>query len=204
VTGERLTRDAIIGRLAAAAGRIRGDHELNPDLLPEGALVPAAVLVPIVDRPQGMTILLTQRTDHLSDHAGQISFPGGRIEPQDRHPEAAALREAREEVGLEAARVALVGRLDVYVTRTGFRVVPVVGIVDPRFTLCLDPFEVADAFEVPLAFVVDPTNHGRHSRHFAGSQRQFYALAYRNRYIWGATAGMLVNLAQVLGRPTPA
>jgi 8-oxo-dGTP pyrophosphatase MutT (NUDIX family) len=203
VSAAPLTREAIIGRLAAVAERTRGDHDLNPGFAPQGALVPAAVLVPIVDRPEGLTVLLTQRTDHLADHAGQISFPGGRIEARDRHPEAAALREAHEEVGLEAGRVALVGRLDLYVTRTGFRVVPVVGIVEPPFTLRPDPVEVAEVFEVPLAFVVDPANHRRHSRHYAGRQRQFYVLSYRHRFIWGATAGMLVNLAQVLTRPSP-
>lgn len=196
-----LDREALVDRVAAARGRIRGDHDLNPGMTGDGALVAAAVLVPIVDRPGGMTVLLTQRTEHLSLHAGQISFPGGRIEPGDRHPEAAALREAEEEVGLAGDRVALVGRLDVYLTRTGFRVTPVVGIVAPPLALRLDPVEVADAFELPLAFVLDPANHQRHSRPFRGRRRQFYALSYGDRYIWGATAGMLVNLAQVLNAP---
>ncbi len=199
-------RRLIIERIAAGTSRRdarrtaaeRGDHDLNPGLRPEGALTPAAVLVPLVDRPDGMTVLLTQRTEHLNDHAGQISFPGGRVEPEDESPEAAALREAEEEIGLPPERVEIVGRLDRYVTRTGFDVTPVVGIVDPPFLVDPDPFEVADVFEVPLSFVLDPRNHQRHSRFYKGARRRFYALPYGDRYIWGATAGMLVNLAEVL------
>lgn len=201
MTGAALDRQSLIDRVAAARCRTRGDHDLNPGMTADGALIAAAVLVPIVDRPEGMTVLLTQRTDTLTIHAGQISFPGGRIEPEDRHPEAAALRETEEEVGLAGDRVTLIGRLDIYLTRTGFRITPVVGIVAPPFSLRLDPVEVADAFEVPLGFVLDPANHQRHSRPFKGRQRQFYALCYCDRYIWGATAGMLVNLAQVLNTP---
>ncbi len=201
MTGAALDRQTLVDRVAAAHCRTRGDHDLNPGMTADGALIAAAVLVPIVDRPGGMTVLLTQRTETLTIHAGQISFPGGRIEPEDRHPEAAALREAEEEVGLAGDRVTLIGRLDVYLTRTGFRITPVVGIVAPPFSLHLDPVEVADAFEVPLGFVLDPANHQRHSRPFKGRQRQFYALPYGDRYIWGATAGMLVNLAQILNPP---
>ncbi len=178
--------------------RRRGDHDLNPDMDRARTLTPAAVLVPLVDRPDGMTVLLTQRTDHLADHAGQISFPGGRIEPSDPDPVAAALRETEEEIGLTPDRVTPIGRLDDYETRTGFLVVPVVALVTPPFTVSPDPFEVADVFEVPLDFILDPANHKRHSRVFRGAERQFYVLPYEDRFIWGATAGMLVNLYDVL------
>jgi len=194
-----MDRDRIIERLKR--GRVskgRGDHDLNPDMHPGGSLVPAAVLVPLVPRETGMTVLLTQRTDHLHDHAGQISFPGGRIETFDTSPADAAIRETVEEVGVEPHRIELVGELDPYVTRTGYAVTPVVGFVLPPFTVRPDPFEVADVFEVPLCFILDPANLQRHSRVYEGKERHFYALPYEERYIWGATAGMLVNLAQVL------
>ncbi|MEM9682545.1 MAG: CoA pyrophosphatase [Pseudomonadota bacterium] len=176
----------------------RGDHDLNPGMARPTELVPAAVLVPIVERDDGMTVLLTQRTDHLNAHAGQISFPGGRVETEDSSLEAAALRETEEEVGLQQRHIDLVGQLDIYVTRTGFEVTPVVGIVTPPFVIKPDSFEVADVFEVPLSFIVDPANHEKHSRVYKGMERQFYVLPYENRYIWGATAGMLVNLSEVL------
>lgn len=176
----------------------RGDHDLNPGMGKPSRVRPAAVLVPIVERPGGMTILLTQRTDHLNDHAGQVSFPGGRVEPEDPSIEAAALREAEEEVGLPPDRVDIVGQLDIYVTRTGYEVTPVVGIVTPPFPVRPDPFEVAEVFEVPLSFIVDPANHEKDSRLHKGIKRQFYVLPYENWYIWGATAGMLVNLSEVL------
>ncbi len=179
----------------------RGDHTLNPGMHPEGPLTPAAVLVPLVDRADGMTVLLTRRTDHLLNHAGQISFPGGHIEPGDGTPENAALRETEEEIGLERRHVEILGRLDRYITRTGFDVMPVVGVIDPAFDLKTDPQEVAEVFEVPLAFLLDPANHHRHSRHFQGEERQFYAMSYGDYYIWGATAGMLVNLYEFLTRP---
>ena len=177
----------------------RGDHDLNPDLYDPGLhLIPAAVLVPIVDRRGDPTVLLTRRTEHLKDHAGQISFPGGRVDPGDADAEAAALREASEEVGLDASAVRLVGRLDTYVTRTGFEVTPVVGLVSPPFALRLDDFEVAEAFEVPLAFILDHGSRRTHSRVYDGRQRFFYAYPYGDHFIWGATAGMLSNLAEVL------
>ena len=166
---------------------------------PPPPLKPAAVLVPIVEHADALTVLLTKRTDHLADHAGQVSFPGGRIEPEDPDPERAALREAHEEVGLPADRVELVGRLDIYRTRTGFEVVPVVGLVRPPLDdLKPDPYEVAEVFEVPLSFILDPINHELHTRELRGMTRTFYVLPYQGRNIWGATAGMLVNLAQVL------
>jgi 8-oxo-dGTP pyrophosphatase MutT (NUDIX family) len=159
------------------------------------------VLVPVVDRPGGLTILLTLRTRDLPAHAGQIAFPGGRIEPEDRDAVAAALRETEEEIGLAPGRVEIVGRLDTYLTRTGFDVTPVVGLVTPPFALRLDPREVEDAFEVPLAFVLDPARRDRHSRVFNGVERHFWAMPFGERFIWGATAGMLVNLAEALAEP---
>lgn len=176
----------------------RGDHDLNPTMPRHDKLIPAAVLVPLVDRPGGLTVLLTQRTAHLNAHAGQISFPGGRVEPDDPTHEAAALREAEEEVGLSPDRVDIIGRLDYYVVRSGFRVTPIVGFVNPPFEIKPDPFEVAEVFEVPLSFVLDPRNHETGTRMHNGQERTFYVLPYEDRYIWGATAGMLVNLSEVL------
>ncbi len=201
-----LCETEIRARLARRADRVtaptdpRSDYDLNPGVRakPGRLLKPAAVLVPIVIHCDGPTILLTKRTAHLSDHAGQISFPGGRIEPSDADADAAALRETHEEVGLEPDRVRIVGRLSPYITVTGYTITPVVGLVTPPFTLTPDPFEVADTFEVPLAFILDPTNHERHSRETEFGRRHFYVLPYQDRYIWGATAGMLVNLAQML------
>lgn len=178
--------------------KIRGDHDLNPGYAAPDALREAAVLVPLVDREGGCTVLFTQRTANLAAHAGQISFPGGRREATDRDPEDTALRETEEEIGIGRDRIETFGRLDTYVTRTGFRVTPVVGVVRPPFALRPDPTEVADVFEVPLAFILDPQNPQRHSREHLGMQRFFYAFPYQQRYIWGATAGMLVNLRDVL------
>ncbi|MBO0737472.1 MAG: CoA pyrophosphatase [Alphaproteobacteria bacterium] len=165
---------------------------------PSAALRPAAVLVPLIDRADGLSVLLTQRTAHLSAHAGQISFPGGRIEERDKDAIEAALRETEEEIGLTREYVRVIGRLDTYVTGTGFEITPVVGIVRVPFPLVIDPFEVAQVFEVPLAFVVDPNNRRRTTRDFEQRARVFFVLTYENRNIWGATAGMLVNLAEVL------
>ena len=176
----------------------RGDHDLNPGMPRHKSLIAAAVLVPLVDRPGGLTVLLTQRTAHLNSHAGQISFPGGRVEPDDSSHEAAALRETKEEIGLAADRVEIIGRLDHYVVRSGYRVTPVVGFVNPPFEIHADPFEVADVFEVPLRFILDRKNHKTDTRIHDGVERSFYVLPYEDRYIWGATAGMLVNLTDVL------
>jgi len=177
----------------------RGDHDLNPgETPPSAALRPAAVLVPLIDYNDGMAVLLTQRTAHLSAHAGQIAFPGGRIETQDEDEVAAALRETEEEVGLPRRHVTVVGRLDTYVTGTGFEITPIVGIVAPPYPLTIDPHEVAEAFEVPLSYVLDARNHHRVERESAGRTRIFFTLPYEGRNIWGATAGMLVNLAEVL------
>lgn len=178
---------------------VRGDHNLNPDLRPKPPLTPAAVLVPLILRPDGMTVLLTKRTAHLAAHAGQISFPGGRLEESDTDAADAALRETEEEIGLAREMVEIVGRLDTYVVRTGFEVTPLVGVLTPPFTTKRDEFEVAEIFEVPLAFILDPANHQRQSRvDFGGVKREFWVLPYRDYYIWGATAGMLVNLYEVL------
>ena len=185
----------------AAAFRevLRGDHDLNPGMSPPStALRPAAVLVPLVDHAHGMSVLLTQRTAHLSAHAGQISFPGGRIEQHDPDAVAAALRETHEEVGLPPERVDVIGRLDTYITGTGFEITPIVGLLAPPFALAIDPYEVAEAFEVPLAFILDRRNHQRVERESAGRRRCFFVLPYEGRNIWGATAGILVNLAEVL------
>ena len=177
----------------------RGDHDLNPgETPPSAALRPAAVLVPLIDRANGMTVLLTQRTAHLSAHAGQIAFPGGRIEETDADAIAAALRETEEEVGLPRELISVIGRLDTYVTGTGFEITPIVGVVNPLYKLALDPYEVAEAFEVPLSYVLDRNNHNRQERESAGRTRVFFVLPYQGRNIWGATAGMLVNLAEVL------
>ena len=163
-----------------------------------GEAMPAAVLVPLVNRPEGLTLLLTQRNAGLPDHPGQISFPGGRVEPDDPTLAHAALREAAEEVGLAADRVDVLGELATYETVTGYRVTPVVGWVEPPFTLTPDPIEVDEAFEVPLAFVLDPSNQQRHFRMLGEIRRDFWAIPYRDRYIWGATAAMLLILDRTL------
>lgn len=162
-------------------------------------LTPAAVLFPIVVRDAGHTVMLTQRTAHLRDHAGQISFPGGRVEAEDLSPTHTALRETEEEVGLSRERVEILGFLPEYRTGTGFRVTPVVGLVHPPFDLQPDPFEVAEVFEVPLAFLLDPANHQRHEMHYRGALRQYFAMPYGDYFIWGATAGMIRSLSQRLG-----
>lgn len=159
--------------------------------------IPAAVLVPIVLRAEP-TMLLTQRTAHLRDHGGQISFPGGRCEPDDASAEVTALREAEEEVGLDPACVEILGRLPQYLTGTGFTITPVVGLVTPPLNLKLDDFEVAEVFEPPLSFLLDSRNHQRQQREFNGISHEFWAMPWNDYYIWGATAGMLVSLHDVL------
>ena len=171
--------------------------------LPRPGATQAAVLVPLIERAQGMQVLLTRRTEHLRDHAGQISFPGGRVEPGDTSLAATALREALEEVGLAPARVQVIGQLPVYATITGFDVTPVVALVQPPLELSLDRFEVAEAFEVPLHYLMNPANHRRHLFTAPGGQRQFLSMPWtgpgadgvlREYFIWGATAAMLRNL----------
>ncbi len=178
--------------------RGRGDHDLNPVMVVPEKPRPAAVLVPIVGRPDGLTVLLTRRSDTLPVHKGQISFPGGRVEEDDVDDVETALRETEEEIGLARDRVEVIGRLDTYTTRTGFQVTPVVGLIRPPFDLIPDPVEVAEIFEVPLRFVLDSANHQRHSREWQETVRHFWVLPYQHYYIWGATAGMLVNLADVM------
>jgi 8-oxo-dGTP pyrophosphatase MutT (NUDIX family) len=156
----------------------------------EQPIRPAAVLIPVVDHPQP-TVLLTQRAAHLNDHAGQISFPGGKIDATDASPLEAALREAWEEIGLERQFIDPIGYLDLYATSFGFRILPTVARVKPGFRLRINPSEVDDAFEVPLAFLMNPVNHQVHSKEFRGMERSYYAMPFAERYIWGATAGIL-------------
>ncbi len=174
----------------------RGDLDLNPEMWVRAgvkATKPAAVLVPVIDRSEPM-VLLTLRTAELASHAGQVAFPGGKIDPADDSPVAAALREAKEEIGLSPGRIEPIGYLDLYLTFSGFRILPMVARVKPDFTLVLNPREVVETFEVPLAFLMTPDNHQRKTRDWNGLQRDYYAIAFENRYIWGITAGILRNL----------
>jgi len=179
----------------------RGDWDLNPELLADFAAMPparpAAVLFGIVAREE-LTVLLTQRTGSLPTHAGQISFPGGKVEPEDGGPVAAALRESVEEINLDPKFVEPLGFLDGYRTGTGFTIAPVVAILQPGFELKPDPREVDDVFEVPLSFLMNEANHQKHSRDWRGRQRFYYAMPYGERYIWGATAGIIRNMQQRL------
>jgi 8-oxo-dGTP pyrophosphatase MutT (NUDIX family) len=185
----RFTEPRTVEPLATGDGHLwRGPEEIRP----------AAVLVPIIRRENGLTVLLTRRTAHLNDHAGQISFPGGRAEPADACAAETALREAAEEIGLAAARVEVLGELSQYVTVTGYRVTPVVGLLTPPLDLRPDDFEVAEVFEVPLTFLLDPVNHQSNCVRYEGRERRYYAMPYRQYYIWGATAGMLMNFYSFL------
>lgn len=158
----------------------------------------AAVLIPVIAQAQGLTVLFTQRTQHLKSHSGQVSFPGGRAEPGDASAEFTALREAQEEIGLPPERVEILGRLPEYHTRTGFRVTPVIGLIQPPLELTPDPREVESVFEVPLSFLLDPANRQRRTRELQGRSVGFYVFEYQGHMIWGATAGMLVNLHKML------
>jgi 8-oxo-dGTP pyrophosphatase MutT (NUDIX family) len=209
VPTSRLTADALRTRFAQAEvwrpeidgdGRVFTQSAARPPR-------PASVLVPLVQREDGLRVLLTRRTEHLRDHAGQVSFPGGRVEPFDADAVATALREAAEEVGLPASKIEVIGRLPVYATVTNFVVTPVVALVTPPFELRLDPGEVAEAFEVPLDFLMSPAHHRRHVFDHEGGQRQFLSMPWsgagadglrRDYFIWGATAAMLRNLYRFL------
>lgn len=158
----------------------------------------AAVLIPVIAHAPELTVLFTQRTQHLKSHSGQVSFPGGRAEPGDASAEFTALREAQEEIGLALARVEILGRLPEYHTRTGFRVTPVIGLIQPPLELTPDPREVESVFEVPLSFLLDPANRQRRTRELQGRSVGFYVFEYQGHMIWGATAGMLVNLHKML------
>ena len=186
---------ARLQRATRPAFAVYGDER---DGLDRGAPTPAAVLVPIVQREEGLTVLFTQRTTHLKAHAGQVSFPGGRAEPGDASAEFTALREAEEEIGLKPGRVEIIARLPDYHTRTGYLVSPIVGLLTPPLELVPDPREVADIFEVPLPFLLDPANHRRQTREWEGRSVGYYEMPYGERYIWGATAGMIVNLYRAL------
>jgi 8-oxo-dGTP pyrophosphatase MutT (NUDIX family) len=184
---------ALADPLAAGA---RGDLDLNPSMWERAgvsATKPAAVLIPVIDRSQP-TVLLTQRTKELASHAGQIAFPGGKIDASDATPAAAALREASEEIGLAPALVEPLGYLDLYLTFSGFRILPTVARVKPDFTLTLNPWEVTETFEVPLEFLMRPEHHERHSRDWKGINREYYAIPFGDHYIWGITAGIVRNL----------
>ena len=164
----------------------------------EAASTAASVLIPLISHPQGLTVLFTQRTTHLRSHSGQVSFPGGRAEPGDASAEFTALRETEEEIGLRPSAVEVLGRLPDYRTRTGYRVTPVVGLLTPPVAFRPDPNEVAEIFEVPLDFLLDERNRQRRTREFQGQQVGYYVFEYGEKVIWGATAGMLVNLHKML------
>jgi len=193
-----LTRDWVSRRLLQPA-----DVEADPGFVryvhpPERIVVQAAVLVPLINRTDGVTVMLTQRTAHLNDHAGQISFPGGRVEEDDADRTQTALRETEEETGLAREAVEVIGQLPDFDIPSGFRVTPIVGWIEPPVDFNPDPFEVAEVFEVPLHHFLDPVNHERRSDDINGRRRNYYAMPYQNRFIWGATAGMLFSLYQSL------
>lgn len=197
-----MTPDEIAVRLKAAhrAGSMRGDSDLNPGMaVLKDPPIEAAVLIPIVfNQSQSPTVLLTKRTAHLKDHAGQIAFPGGRCDPEDKDTIATALRETFEETGIPNHAVQVLGALDCYLTRTGYSVTPIVGALNAPLNTRPEPEEVAEIFEVPLTHFLDRGNHQRRSHRVGATDRFFYAMPYMDYYIWGATAGMLRNLVDVL------
>ena len=199
-------REEVAARLAAAPpleSLLTADDIERQQLIGQQGLKLAAVLLLVVDRPEP-TVVFTQRTAHLPDHAGQVSFPGGRCDADDCSPEETALREAEEEVGIEPARVEVLGRLPEYRTSTGYSVTPVVGWAEPPLEFRPDPREVEAVFEVPLAFLLDPRNHRYESAFHRGRLRRFWAMPYRERYIWGATAGMLVTFQRIIAGAGPS
>jgi 8-oxo-dGTP pyrophosphatase MutT (NUDIX family) len=192
----RLTLDVPAGLTDASITPKRGDHDADPVMRKIGEvrpIRPAAVLVPVVDHPEP-TVLLTQRAQHLPDHPGQVSFPGGKIDQSDASPLASALREAEEEIGLARSFVEPIGYLDLYMTTLGYRIVPVIAHVRPGFSLTLNTSEVDATFEVPLGYLMDQSNVQRHSRDWQGMTRHYYAITFGERYIWGVTAGILRNM----------
>jgi 8-oxo-dGTP pyrophosphatase MutT (NUDIX family) len=198
------TRDEIARRLADTPPLeellTADDLEKQRVAASGGSLTPAAVLLLVVNRPGEPTVVFTQRTAHLADHAGQISFPGGRMEEGDEGPAHTALREAREEVGIDPALVDILGELPDYHTSTGYRVRPVVGWMEPPLEYAPDPYEVADVFEVPLGFLLETANHRYESAFYKGRLRHYWAMPWQGRFIWGATAGMLVTFQRIVGR----
>ncbi len=194
-------RQRVMARLPEQRADVYGDHSFNPDLADFFEAIkrqPAAVLVPVVAHEPEATVLLTQRTQDLPSHPGQIAFPGGKIDATDDSVESAALREAEEEIGLLRRHVEVLGRGPDYLTGSGFHIAPVVGLVAPGAQLTLNPGEVADAFEVPLSFLMNPANHRRGSRIWQGVERTFFEMPYQDRYIWGATAGIVRMLYEQL------
>jgi 8-oxo-dGTP pyrophosphatase MutT (NUDIX family) len=192
----RLSLDVPAALLDPSAQGRRGDLDLDPALWERAgvsATRPAAVLVPVIDRPEPM-VLLTLRTAELASHAGQVAFPGGKIDPQDESPLAAALRETEEEIGIERGLIEPIGYLDLYLTFSGFRILPALARVSPDYRLALNPREVSEAFEVPLAFLMDEANHQRLTREARGVTRPYFAMAFEQRNIWGVTAGIVRNL----------
>ena len=199
-----------MARLEATAGDIgRRSNEAaeHEDLVQEERnewvaggkpLIPAAVLVPLVVHEDGLNVMLTKRTDHLNNHGGQISFPGGRVDDSDRDALHTALRETEEEVGLHSKDIEIIGELDEYIVGTGYLVNPIIGVIEPPFELTLHEGEVAEVFEVPLEFLITPENMKRHAREFEGIKRHYFAITWEEYFIWGATAGMLRNLSQRL------
>jgi 8-oxo-dGTP pyrophosphatase MutT (NUDIX family) len=196
---DRLTLDVPAALTDPSLTPKRGDHDAEPvmqRMAEVRPIRPAAVLVPVVDHAEEPTVLLTQRAQHLPDHAGQVSFPGGKIDKSDKSPLDSALREAEEEIGLDRSFVTPLGYLDLYMTTLGYRIVPVIARVEPGFALTLNESEVDASFEVPLAYLMNQDNMQRHSREWQGMTRQYYAITFGERYIWGATAGILRNLRE--------
>ncbi len=202
LVSRRLPRELPSDAFSPTAWTHASDFQIQgvaPDFSRLAKARPAAVLAPIVPREHGLTVLLTERASHLRSHSGQVAFPGGKIDPGETALET-ALREAHEEIGLEADFVEPLGWLDAYLTTTGFRIAPLVALIRPGFALELNHGEVAEAFETPLAFLMDPANHHLHEREWQGQRRRFYAMPHEGRYIWGATAGILRNLYERLFR----